>query len=83
MYRKKSFFLPSRLSAKKLRKVAEITHELFRFFFGDVLGFYISSEGLAALVRLGHQITYDGYSGGFDRVPQHFLDVQIVFCYAF
>jgi len=38
------------LSAEKLRKIAEITDEIFSDFLGDVLGFCMDLEGFAALV---------------------------------
>jgi len=57
MHRKKNpskVPLPTRLSAVKLRKVTEITHDFFPDFLGDVQGFRIDLEGFAASVMSGN-----------------------------
>jgi len=67
--KKVKVILPRSLSAEKIRKEADITHDFLQIFF---LGFCTDLEGIAALIR--HCIK--GYSDGFDSVSPHFLHAR-------
>jgi len=62
-----------------MRKVARIIHDFFfRYFWVKSGGSASTSKDFLHWLDITHRII--GYFDGVDRVPPHFLQVQIVFC---